>query len=357
MSLYHWEEVISCIRAQEEHRKIPLHPEHGEGARQVDANYRAYVRLQRFLRRRCPGWSDEEKNRLRDGAFIIAREFNLNPRRTIRLIISLSQLASTHSIAKSWQSEPALSRVSRKLKAIEKSVGRVASFWSPSDKISESAAHLLTRAAADWASEQTEDQLQRFGFSRRVFSSGAIETVAYGETGVVRRWFEVAPLILQFIKRAQQELDARSRNSVAIFDEEYRAQVWLVGGQLPRLYERLTGRRFGVAKDKEGNRPLDTTGVKFVRLLLQAMGLPPISPDTVVSHWKSEKQRARANKQQNKRTGPGNQQKQTPTAKHQRTTTSSGSQQKQRLAASEQKKATPAGRPQKQTTPPAKRQK
>jgi hypothetical protein len=321
LDCYDWDAVKTCIRAQEVIPRIPVEGE--EGKYNIPADAQMYFRFQRFLRKNCSGWPREHRNRLRDAAIDIAKQFDLNPRSTIRLMLSLSRLTSLHSIGDHWETRPRLSAVSKTLGRIEGSVQRVASFWDPADPRKRLARSFLFRSAASWASAQDAarqalvkkrgqegnswararqlepDRLAELGFDHRVFRAreSGVEHTHYGESEVVRRWFEFAPLILQFVKNAQRDIetklkDAPAETEEAIFTEceamEISAQERLVGRQLPRLYERVTGCRFGSSKSKD-DRTLDTTGVKFVRLCLGGMGLPQVAPETVASHWKRQK--------------------------------------------------------------------
>jgi hypothetical protein len=58
----------------------------------------------------------------------------------------------------------------------------------------------------------------------------------------------------------------------------------MAGIRLPALYERMTGSRFKISKNTEGET-LDRDGVGFVIRSIIAMRLQPITAETVASHW------------------------------------------------------------------------
>ena len=63
----------------------------------------------------------------------------------------------------------------------------------------------------------------------------------------------------------------------------------LTGHDLPKLYELLTGRPFGISNPPNGSKIMNTTGVKFVRLCMAALGLEPFAPATIAEYWKELK--------------------------------------------------------------------
>lgn len=70
----------------------------------------------------------------------------------------------------------------------------------------------------------------------------------------------------------------------------------LCGETLPNLYEKFSGKRFVVAKDKTGERAQDKGGVAFVIAAHQLMGLGKLSPETIKSHWLASNRVKRSSK-------------------------------------------------------------
>jgi hypothetical protein len=287
-----WAAVIACIASQEGSKETAAEDVAEGSGVLLSAQSHAYVRVQRFLRKICPGWALEERTQLRDGTLAIAQEFNLSQRAAARLTIALANLAFVHATEKLREAQSSLPTVGKALERIEKSVGRIADFSRDSGRGNAQAIQFLIRSAARWASSRDDTELARFGFNREIFriEASRVEGVDHAESAVVHGWFELAPLMMTFIKQAQQDIEVRSRNAgVVPFDDEVApAQQSLIGYQLPRLYERIMGRRFGLAKSKEGDRILDATGVKFVRMAIRAIGVRELSPETVASHWKAQ---------------------------------------------------------------------
>src|SRR5262249_52955321 len=116
-----WAALIACIESQEGLQRTAAEDFTEVSSVPLSAQS-AYVRVERFLRRICPGWALDERSWLRDATLEIAKEFNLSQRATARLAIALANIAIVHATEKHWEAQPSLPTVSRALERIEKSV-------------------------------------------------------------------------------------------------------------------------------------------------------------------------------------------------------------------------------------------
>lgn len=268
-----WQSIIDSIHVIEAHEQI-----------QVNEQTQQYVRLQRFVRKFGQGQS-------RDNTLLIAKEFNLNWKETARLYISLGILLGVYRVGESWEDAPTKSAGKRKLKRVRKSIARVATFQKEDGE----ALAYLVHAADRWAEKQDFETLRGYGFHRTEFRlpRNGVAGVDFGSTAVVRQWFELSPLMLDFANVAIDKLELHARKS-NVFAGDASAIVSLVGNRLPQLYEQITGQEFGVSRVQEMTDGVDdvvsrvvaqdVTGVHFVGMALQAMGLERLKPETIASY-------------------------------------------------------------------------
>ncbi len=98
--------------------------------------------------------------------------------------------------------------------------------------------------------------------------------------------YQPAPAVLQAVSGAwllqcwSNDLLENHKNEACDLSPVER---WLVGGQLPRLYEKFFD-RFGVSKGSSAIAT-KTSSIKFVTACLEALGYKPKEPNAIVLHW------------------------------------------------------------------------
>lgn len=99
-------------------------------------------------------------------------------------------------------------------------------------------------------------------------------------------WLSKAESVAALCNRARTKSDEitsfQSQMSEGLLGQED-----LLGRELPRLFEAVTGKRFGISKTD--NKPNATGGVLFVMECVCALGLPSVTPNNVERHWKAAK--------------------------------------------------------------------
>ena len=136
----------------------------------------------------------------------------------------------------------------------------------------------LVRAGDAWAQDKSASELDDAAFG------------ALGAGDLVRHWFRVASLMAELEKLAFVELEKRNRpTGGGYFDDGVGKEVMLFGFQLPRLYERLSGKRFTVSTDEAGKKK-SVGGVRFVQRAASVIALDAKSAANVVKHVRVAKE-------------------------------------------------------------------
>ena len=119
--------------------------------------------------------------------------------------------------------------------------------------------------------------------------------VDYGTHHFIADWFRRAALIEKFAGYAMRRLARRNRRTgmASYFaGKQVGKETQLYGIDLPKLYERTTGKKFGIVKDRYGGTVKNTTGTAFVCLAAQAIGRP-VTPANVADHFNKAKRHTR----------------------------------------------------------------
>lgn len=255
----------------------------------VDDNVRQYVGLQKFVRQKCPHTDWAAKNGMRDTTIEISETLGLSWRGGAHLFLKLCELVHRHQGGGILKQENRNKAPASPLDDIRFSVSQIAKFAKRSDERSDEkkgrAIELLIDAADRWAAKQELNELLKHGFERskypaRIGDGRTRYFTDFGSAAVVRQWMVNSMLMADLIR---QTLDRVAEPSLK--SDAKSALVQLAGRDLPKLYERFSRKNFGISHDMQ-NRVMDTTGVNFVRLAIQAMGLEPIACATIADYWK-----------------------------------------------------------------------
>jgi len=223
---------------------------------------------------------------------LLAQRLNLSDRRKVGLALRLSHIRSVYGIGAALENVSSDSAVARWIGDIDKSIKRVAD--APRNDVGkfEEARNAMISVANEWAKLQPGVELSNQGFEvSRV--GGSIDVIDWGTYHFISRWFQDASLILQFAKAAKKRLEELDRSKRG-FGVSHSKESMLYGHDLPRLYERMSGKQFGITKTRDGARTRLTTGVAFVLDAANSIGLPKRTPDNVASHWKAVSKRKKA---------------------------------------------------------------
>lgn len=243
---------------------------------------------------------------LREGVDRIKREFGLSDEKAAQLIGDLRNLTAIAFIKDRDENKPVSGAVLRELEGIWPSVRRIAAFAKAGaghpleperGENPENAAYaLLLSQANEWVKGKDLDTLERFGLDK-------VEAGLGRNISAVDRWLKSASLMAELIKgatrRLQENQTARKvvpqvpRVAYLCTDNgdmpfgpiETTFRNWLIGEKLPALYTETTGKKYGIFKSSD--QVQDETGVRFVRLAIEAMGLGQIKPETVASYQKN----------------------------------------------------------------------
>lgn len=103
-------------------------------------------------------------------------------------------------------------------------------------------------------------------------------------------WLAQAKNIASICNEARQQ-----SGEIISFQEHlagpYVGQEQLIGCYLPRLFEKITGKTFGISKSD--NKPNATGGVLFVMDCVQALGLEAVTPNNVERHRKAANRKSK----------------------------------------------------------------
>ena len=280
-----WEHVIAYVERVETTERVAK-----------DNDFAQFQRMQKFVRECGPFGDPAAQLRLRNGVLEIAKTFQLETRQCARLFKSLAELKCTFDFESEWEKQPKGTATAREInQRIGKSLKRIADFAATENPRKEFAIMKMISIGDLWAQKQNKSELRRLGFDESKGRSDIRNHLLpfHGSAGVVRTWFELAPLIHRWASEAQREL---SKSKAVLFaDEGVTPIVRLVGGALPELYQVVTGQDFKISNvlspadeaKQEGVRNI--RGVKFVRLSLKAMGMDELAPETVASYRKKYK--------------------------------------------------------------------
>jgi len=261
----------------------------------------------------------------------LAEAIQLDWRHAARLYVRLQRLSSFHGIRRSIEGYERAGNPVKTLERIRKSLDMLAKFSKslltenagPSERMVEKK---LENAAHFWADDvrresekpgqyERWEEAKAFGFehssaftdpnvSFRNFDPAATEPSArfhnYDAYLVVRTWLRCnvlfSKLAAEIINEAYKPAPASDWISAGEAGDPSAAQH-LASVELPRLYESLTGKRYGFSMGRDGTKLNNSGGPKFVAMCYPVMGLPKPSLDTLRTHWRSWKtgEAARAN--------------------------------------------------------------
>ena len=98
-------------------------------------------------------------------------------------------------------------------------------------------------------------------------------------------WLRAAPMYYSNVIKTLNDKEFQRRD-VSLNVDELPSQRWLYGIELPRVYKKITGTKFGVSKDTKTGAVKRSGGVAFAIDAAMAIGESPISPETIASHSK-----------------------------------------------------------------------
>ena len=260
------------------------------------------IRLQRFIRR-FARVSDPVKSR--DAMIELAQEFHLDWFRAARLFVKLQRLSSLHSFGLRIESYERAGDAVKDLEIICKSLTILQKFSEraladdpePRMRIAEKK---LENAAHFWADDcrrrsehsgkfEQWEEVEAHGFvlSPNVDSSGAVYP-NYNSFSVLRMWLRnnvlFSKLVINIIAKERNRKPEPSGTSGKM-DELSRVEI-RDGKQLPELYERYAGKKFGFSTERDGSKLAYRNGPKFAAMCFPVMGLAKPSLETLRTHWK-----------------------------------------------------------------------
>lgn len=204
----------------------------------------------------------------------IAETLDLSEHRGRRLYLVLSDARTTFDLWQLTSSQPKHTAVARRLSEIRGSIMRIAR--DGKDPQFAEVRAILAQEGERWAAMQKSEDLLALGFEPMSLGGGQL----YGATDVVERWFQVAAVMNELVRRAQKTMDVETKPLQG--QGEPGAKEWLIGKRLPEIYEAFSGKKFG--KSKQGDKLTNTGGLAFVAHNHRAIGLGPIALETIVSH-------------------------------------------------------------------------
>lgn len=274
-SVLDWEAVRSCVQDIES----------GQESKDA-ATIQHYVRMQRLV------WKHSNDKEMRDAVFSIASDFSLSLRQTIRLFLALSRLKTHFEFYRWFDDFPRDAAARKEVEGIQNSLRKLSSFAGSRSRRRDRALQLMEAVANEWANKQDIATLESLGFERIKVSD---EFTSFGSHYVLRQWLRLAPLMHEFAKIAIKRLSGAS--SSPPFPDEPTAIVYLVGKDLPELYQKVVGQRFTTSRevDKKPTGPTEQTnpgkirdqsGVRFVRMCCEAITGRVLEPETIASYRK-----------------------------------------------------------------------
>ncbi len=280
-------------------RRYVLSLKSGNAKIVADDRYSKFRRMVRLLSQILSKAGASYSEHFRDRLIEISGEYNLSALKSARLAKLLAEAKSEYSVLSAWQSAATPSAAARALRDIEKSIQRVAKFYVSKEGPKRAALDYLGRAVSRQARNTPPETLHSTGIEKHsVAHPTAGEIYSDNCSDVLHRWFKLADLIQLALTSELQRLSIRQDAETAAKHAEWRVLsqepttpiVALVGGQLPRIYARITGEEFGRERHVERtDRPFDglqdAHGMRFARLCLDAMGLGHYELETISRHY------------------------------------------------------------------------
>ena len=206
---------------------------------------------------------------------VAATELHLANNKTIQsLAEALTELRQMAGVYEALDGAPSRADLRRKTEAIRKSSWRLAQTLGVLDGAD-------LRDANPSLFELLCGQAQRHAEALGAYSGSPATLVASGDG----QWLDFQPgeAVLRAVEGARrlwQWADALEKLLVGQPAQGGTPfERWLIGDELPAVYESFFGRDFGITKDSSG------PAVRFVNAVLTAFGYPEKSPNAIELHW------------------------------------------------------------------------
>ena len=209
-----------------------------------------------------------------------------------RFYVYLALARGRYASRKHLERTPNLNVVSKEIKKIINPLRKIADFGVNAIpmKMSEDlgcAATLVELQAVDWAEKQSLDDLPHS--FRPPASADKVPAYIHGAVHFFYQFFEDARRMQMFAERAE----ALSRGKKYLKEHECSAIEWLIGLELPRIYEKVCRREFTAWVAETGN----SDGFDFIAAALEAMRMRTpkgarFSLNTIRAHYRAASKRA-----------------------------------------------------------------
>lgn len=237
-----------------------------------------------YCRERQPGLSFE----LMSNEFQKLKQFqSLSTFSRARLYVHLCNAAGSMVLRDILSREVAAGQARRELESLISSLNIIAEFGTNG---SSKAMRALEAVVTDWIkSENSQNEVPYFFFDQR---RGIEDCLAVDSA--LKQFFTTAKILKRHIKKAKQHI-----HEWPVYADHMSPVRWLIGYELPRIYQRIFKRKLGLSvsgSGPTGNGP----GIEFIKASLRFMGRGgQQSPATIRTHVYAAKTAYKAFKKQN----------------------------------------------------------
>ena len=106
--------------------------------------------------------------------------------------------------------------------------------------------------------------------------------IDYGSDAIFQRVCESVWLLHAWAKAGREEAEQEDVSHWQVDGPS--AQAWLIGQELPSIYERHFNRPFGISKPHDGSGPPGGPGIRFVQICAEALGFE-MTPWAIEKAW------------------------------------------------------------------------